>query len=234
MVDANRAYGRRVPQQSTSSPDLYLSRADPVLAGVIDQVVREADGVRPTLTPDPAVPPDPYLPTDGYGVLVRAIVSQNISTVASRAIYRRLLERFGGRPPTPQEILDEEPDLRMAVGLSRAKMVYLRSLAEHILSGELDLGRLHELPDEDVVAQLSAVKGVGTWTADIYLIFHMRRPDVLPVGDLELRRTVARVYGLPASPGPTELARIAEPWRPYRSLACLYLWQLTEKTPQIG
>lgn len=221
------------PQQSTSGPEQYLRRADPVLAAVIDRVVREADGVRPTLTPDPAAPPDPYMPTDSYGVLVRAIVSQNISTIASRAIYRRLLDRFGGRPPAPQELLDEDPDLRTAVGLSRAKMVYLRSLAEHILSGELDLDHLHELADEDAVAQLVAVKGVGAWTADIYLIFHLRRPDVLPVGDLELRRTVGRVYGLARPPGPAELQRIAEPWRPQRSLACIYLWQLTEKTPQV-
>lgn len=106
------------------------------------------------------------MPTDHYGVLTRAIVSQNISTIASRAIYRRLLDRFGGRPLTNEEILATDPDeLRLATGLSHAKTALLRSLAEHILSGELELERLHLLPEEDVVVQLSAVKGIGVWPA---------------------------------------------------------------------
>jgi len=169
------------------------------------------------------------MPTDHYGVLVRAIVSQNISNIASRAIYQRLRERFGGNPPTPEEILAADPDeLRLAAGLSRAKTASLRSLAEHIVSGEIDLERVHLLPDEEVVAQLVAVKGIGTWTADIFLIFHLNRPDVLAAGDLEIRRAVERQYGLTGLPRPTEVERIAEPWRPHRTLACLYLWQSME------
>jgi DNA-3-methyladenine glycosylase II len=221
--------------RSGTTPEAYLRHADPVLGAVIEEIIREDGGARPTLTPDPTLPPDPTMPTDSYGVLVRAIVSQNISTVASRSIYRRLTERFGGRPPTPLEILAEDPDeLRPAAGLSRAKTASLRSLAEHIVSGELDLERLHELPDDDVVAQLDAVRGIGRWTADIFLIFHLQRPDVLAVGDLEIRRTVEHVYGLPGLPGPTEVERIAEPWRPYRTLACLYLWRLAERPSRIS
>jgi DNA-3-methyladenine glycosylase II len=216
------------------TPEEHLRRADPVLGAVIDDVIREAGGVRPMLPPDPAAPRDPDIPADHYGVLIRAIVSQNISSFASRAIFRKLTERFGGRPPTPQEILEEDPDeLRVAAGLSRAKTVSLRSLAECIVSGVLELDRLHELSDEDVIAQLTAVKGIGVWTADMFLIFHLYRPDVLPVGDLELRRTVERVYDLPERLAPAEFVRMAEPWRPYRSLACVYLWQLAEKTPRL-
>src|SRR5215217_6765364 len=125
-------------------PEEELRQADPVLRAIIDAVVR--DGKRPKLHADPGRPRDPNMPTDRYGVLVRAIVSQNISEIASRAIYMRLIERFGGRPPTPEEILAGGPDeLRLAVGLSRAKIASFRSLAEHLLSGELRLGRLHEL-----------------------------------------------------------------------------------------
>jgi DNA-3-methyladenine glycosylase II len=224
--------------QTTRTPEEHLRRADEALGAVIDQVVR--DGDRPTLAPDltlapdPTMPPDPNMPTDRYGVLVRAIVSQNISEIASRSIYRRLIERFGGRPPRPQEILDVDPDeLRAPVGLSRAKVAALHSLADHIVSGELALERLRELPDEDVIAQLVSVKGIGTWTADIFLIFHLHRPDVLPAGDLGLRHAVERAYGLDGLPSPADVERIAEPWRPHRTLASLYLWRTVEATPQV-
>jgi DNA-3-methyladenine glycosylase II len=189
---------------------------------------REDDGARP------ALPHDPDLPTDRYGVLVRAIVSQNLSATASRSIYRRLTERFGGQTPAPQKLLDDDTDeLCAAAGLARAKAASLRALAEHIVSGRLDLERLHELPDEDVVAQLVAVKGIGTWTADMFLIFHLHRPDVLPAGDIGLRRAVETAYGLDSRPGPAELQRIAEPWRPHRTLACLYLWRMADAMPQV-
>ena len=213
------------------SPEQHLRRADSVLGAIIDKVIEDNGGPLKTV-PNPALPPDPNMPTDHYGVLVRAIVSQNISNLASRAIYQRLRERFGDRPPTPEEILATDPDeLRLAAGLSRAKTASLRSLAEHIVSGDLELDRLHVLPDEEVVAQLGAVKGIGTWTADIFLIFHLNRPDVLAAGDLEIRRAVERHYALPELPRPADVERIAEPWRPYRTLACLYLWRWAE-TPR--
>jgi DNA-3-methyladenine glycosylase II len=219
-------------QPHPETPEEHLRRSDPVLRKIIDGVVR--DGNQPALLPDPTAPPDPNMPTDRYGVLVRAIVSQNISNSASRSIYRRLTDRFGGHPPTPAEILDDDPDkLFQASGLSRAKTASLRSLAEHIDSGALDLERLHELPDEDVIAQLSAVKGIGIWTADMFLMFHLYRPDVLPVGDVGLRRAVERAYSLATPPGPAGLERIAEPWRPYRTLACVYLWRTVEETPMV-
>jgi DNA-3-methyladenine glycosylase II len=219
---------------SARTAEEYLRAADLVLRSTMDRVVRESGGARPTLALDTAVPSDPAMPTDRYGVLLRSIVNQNLSGGASRTIYQRLIERFGGRPPAPQEILDDDPEeLRTAAGLSRAKTASLRSLAEHIVSGELDLDGLHDLPDGDVLARLQAVKGIGPWTADIFLLFHLHRPDVLPVGDLGLRHAVEIVYELTDLPDAAELRGIAEPWRPHRSLACVYIWRATQTTPQV-
>jgi DNA-3-methyladenine glycosylase II len=219
---------------SAVTPEDHLRDADPVLGAIIDQVLSENGGIALTMPPNPALPPDPNIPADGYGMLVRAIVSQNISIIASTAIYRRLNERFGDRLPTPQEILAEDPDeLRLAAGLSRAKVASLRSLAEHINSTQLDLEGLHALADDEVVTQLVAVKGIGAWTAHMFLIFHLHRPDVLPVGDLEIRRCLQSEYQLPATPRPAEVTRIAEPWRPHRTAACLYLWHVAHAAPRL-
>jgi DNA-3-methyladenine glycosylase II len=169
---------------------------------------------------------------DHYGALVRAITGQQLSVLAARAIYGRLTDRFGGRPPTPQEIvLDDPEELRAAAGLSRAKVSYLRSLAEHVISGELELARLDELSDEDVAVELLAVKGIGLWTAQMFLMFHLDRPDVLPTGDLGIRRAIERAYGLNDLPDAETTERIAQPWRPHRTLACRYLWRSLHNEP---
>jgi len=191
-----------------------------VLAGVIE-------AVGPTLGDARA-----GRPQDHYGALVRAIVGQQLSTRAARSIYVRLTERFDGRTPTPEQVLADEPEeLRAAAGLSRAKVGYLRSLAEHALSGELELERLDELPDEDVIAELVAVKGLGLWTAQMFLMFQLERPDVLPVGDLGIRRAIERAYALPELPDPATMEQIAQPWRPHRTLACRYLWRSLQNEP---
>jgi DNA-3-methyladenine glycosylase II len=202
-------------------PVEHLRAADPVLRALIDEI--GVDGLG-----DPRA----GRPTDHYGALVRSIIGQQLSTSAARAIYTRLTDRFGGRTPTPVEVLEDDPDeLRAAAGLSRAKVSFLRSLAEHVIDGSLDLESLDALPDEDVTAALIAVKGLGTWTADMFLMFHLQRPDVLPVGDLGLRRAIMLRYGLPELPTPSEMERIGEPWRPYRTLACRYLWRSLAATP---
>jgi DNA-3-methyladenine glycosylase II len=170
-------------------------------------------------------------PDDAYGSLVPTIVGQQLSTKAARSIYERLTALFDGRTPTPPELLAADPEDVRSVGLSRPKVAYLRSLAEHVESGELELARLSELPDEEVTEQLTAVKGLGQWTADMFLIFHLGRPDVLPVGDLGVRRAVERVYGLPDLPDAAQLTEIGEPWRPHRSLASLYLWRSLDNEP---
>jgi DNA-3-methyladenine glycosylase II len=202
-------------------PVQALRVADPVLARVIADV--GVDGLG-----DPRA----GRPDDHYGALVRSIVGQQLSTKAARAIYGRLTERFGGRTPTPAEVLEDDADqLRTAAGLSHAKVRYLRSLAEHVLDGSLELEKLDELPDEEVIAELTAVKGIGTWSAHMFLMFHLQRPDVLPVGDLGIRRAVMLRYGLEQLPDPATIERIAAPWRPYRTLACRFLWRSLDATP---
>ena len=198
-----------------------LRAADPVLAGLIDGIGIDGLG-----------DPRRGRPRDRYGALVRSIVGQQLSTKAARAIYGRLIDRYGGRTPTPEEVLADDPDeLRQAAGLSRAKVVFLRSLAEHVLDGSLELNKLGRLSDERVIAELVAVKGLGPWSAHMFLMFQLERPDVLPVGDLGIRRAVMLLYELDEMPGPELLSRIAAPWRPHRTLACLYLWRSLDATP---
>ena len=170
-------------------------------------------------------------PDDAYGALLRAIVGQQLSVKAARTIYDRLCGLYGDRTPTPAELIATDPDDLRGVGLSRAKASYLRDLAEHVEDGELDLERLPELPDEEVGEQLIAVKGLGRWTVDMFLMFHLGRPDILPVGDLGIRRAVEIAYGLDGLPDPATLTRIAEPWQPHRTLACLYLWASLDNEP---
>jgi DNA-3-methyladenine glycosylase II len=171
-------------------------------------------------------------PSDHYGTLVRSIVGQQLSTKAAGSIYARLIDRFGGRPPTPEEVLANDPEeLRAAAGLSRGKVTYLRSLAEHVLSGSLQLDSLTDLTDDEVIAELVAVKGLGVWSAHMFLMFHLERPDVLPVGDLGIRRAMMLRYALEALPEAAEMEQLAQPWRPYRTLACRFLWRSLDATP---
>jgi DNA-3-methyladenine glycosylase II len=200
----------------------HLRTADPVMARLIDRF-GDPDGVLARRGPRPG---------DAYGTLVRSIVGQQLSARAARTIFERLMALFGGRTPTPRELLDADPEQLRRVGMSRAKVAFLRDLAEHVEDGELRLEGLAELPDDLVFEQLVAIKGLGPWSVHMFLIFHLGRPDVLPVGDLGIRRAVKVEYGLKELPAAGELERIAEPWRPHRSLACLYLWRSLDNRPQ--
>ena len=173
-------------------------------------------------------------PDDAYGTLVRSITGQQLSTKAAATIYGRLTELYDGRTPTPQEILDTDPEQLRSVGLSGAKAAYLRDLAEHIVDGELPVDRLAEMPDAQVYAQLTAIKGLGRWTVDMFLMFHLGRPDILPVGDLGVRKAIQTHYGLQELPKPAQMEQIAEAWRPHRTLASLYLWESLDNRPGAG
>lgn len=214
------AGSRTTPVAAGPEAIQYLQDADPVLGALIRAHgplnVEERRRARPA---------------EAYGALLRSIVGQQLSTKAAATIYGRLAALFGDNAPTPEALLAIDPDELRAVGLSRNKASYLRSLAEHVVSGELELDRLSDLPDEEVAAQLTAVKGLGPWTAHMFLIFHLSRPDVLPVGDLGVRRGAQLAYGMDELPTPAELTEIAEPWRPQRSLACLYLWRSLDNEP---
>jgi DNA-3-methyladenine glycosylase II len=215
------AGSRSTPVSVNSGALGELRTADEVIGRLIDDFG----------SPDEVLRRRGRRPGDAYGALVRSIVGQQLSTKAARTIYERLIELFDGRTPTPAELLEADPEDIRGAGLSRPKVAYLRDLAEHVEDGELELERLAELPDEEVSAQLTEVKGLGQWTADMFLLFHLNRPDVLPVGDLGVRNAARTVYGLEALPTPAELEAIAEPWRPYRSLGALYLWRSLANEP---
>jgi DNA-3-methyladenine glycosylase II len=170
-------------------------------------------------------------PADAYGALLRAIVGQQLSTKAARTIYGRILELFDGRTPTPEQLLEAEESGLRAAGLSGRKVEYVRDLASHVISGELELDRLGELSDEEVIAEIVAVRGLGVWTAEMFLIFHLERPDVLSGGDLGIRKAVQVAYGLEEMPPPARVLEIGQPWRPHRSLASLYLWESLAAVP---
>ena len=170
-------------------------------------------------------------PNDAYGALLRAIVGQQLSTKAARTIYLRVLDIFDGGTPSPEQLLGvSEEDLR-AAGLSGRKVSYIRDLAAHVISGELELDRLEELEDEQVIEEIVAVRGLGRWSAEMFLIFHLERPDVLSGGDLGIRKAVQIEYGLKKMPTPEKVIEIGEPWSPNRSLASLYLWESLAAVP---
>lgn len=170
-------------------------------------------------------------PADAYGALLRAIVGQQLSTKAARTIYGRVVDLFDGTTPAPEQLLEaEETDLRGA-GLSGRKVEYIRDLASHVIDGELELDRLPELSDEKVIEEIVAVRGLGLWTAEMFLIFHLERPDVLSGGDLGIRKAVQIEYELEEMPTPTQVLEIGEAWRPHRSLASLYLWESLANAP---
>jgi DNA-3-methyladenine glycosylase II len=167
---------------------------------------------------------------DPFKALVRAIVGQQLSAKAAATIFSRfeaLFEAF----PTPMQVVAVADDRLRAVGLSTQKLGYLRDLCSRIEQGQLPLDVLDHLDDEAVIEKLTCVKGVGRWTAEMFLIFRLQRPDVLPLGDLGIIKAVQRAYKLRKAPSADRLARIGEAWRPYRSVACWYLWASLNNEP---
>jgi DNA-3-methyladenine glycosylase II len=162
-----------------------------------------------------------------FEMLARAIVFQQLSTKAATTIYGRLEEAAGGQL-TPEAIQNLSVGEMRRAGLSRQKLGYIRDLAEHALSGKVDFARLPSMTDEQVIESLTDIKGVGVWTAHMFLIFSLRRPNVLPVGDLGVRMAIQRAYKKRKIPTPKQIEQIAKGWHPYCSYAAWYLWRSLE------
>jgi DNA-3-methyladenine glycosylase II len=199
------------------TPDDYararrvLLRRDPVLAALIRQYgpCRLGDALR----------------VDHFSALVRAIIFQQLSTKAASTIHGRLLALLRDGQVSPEAVAAISEQQFRAAGISRQKVLYLRDLCAKISSGAVQLDAVEALDDEDVIAALTTVKGIGRWTAEMFLMFRLQRPDVLPVGDLGILTAVQRAYGLRKRPTPDRLRRLGEAWKPYRSVACWYLWR---------
>jgi DNA-3-methyladenine glycosylase II len=206
------------------SPEEYararrvLMRRDPVLAPVIKKH-RER-----SLIEGP--------PVDPFSALVRTIVGQQLSTKAAATIHGRLIALMPAGIATPQAIATLGDAQLRQVGLSRQKSAYLRDLAAKSVSGELHLDSLSEMTDEQVIEAITKVKGLGRWSAEMFLMFRLRRPDVLPVDDLGIVNAIHRLYKLRKKPSADRIRKMGETWRPYRTVACYYLWRSLENTPQ--
>jgi DNA-3-methyladenine glycosylase II len=183
-----------------------LASREPAFARVI-----ERDGV-----------PEPRHSEPGAHTLLRTIVGQQVSVAAARSMWAKLEAAYGS-PPDLKRILKATDEELRAAGISRQKAGYARSLAELVLSGELDLARL-PADDEDAIALLTKIKGIGRWSAEIYLLFAEGRPDVWPAGDLAVQVGIGRILGLPEKPTEKRLRELAEPWRPYRGAAAVLAW----------
>jgi DNA-3-methyladenine glycosylase II len=192
----------------------HLRKTDPALAAVIDRVGAY----------------DAPRRADPYAALVRAILFQQLAGAAASAIQRKFFALYSpdDRPPTPAEMLETSDEKFRSAGVSRQKAGYLRDLAAHVADERLDLTALPSLPDEEVIESITAVKGLGEWSAHMFLMFHLGRPDVLPIGDLGVRNGMRITYGLPAMPTPKEALVIGAPWAPFRSVGSWYMWRATE------
>jgi DNA-3-methyladenine glycosylase II len=190
----------------------HLRKVDPVMRKVIDRV-----------GPCTLVPR-----ADPYTALCQAIFSQQVSTAAAASMFGKFKKLFLGGRPTPGrvlKVLDGDPEVVRSCGLSRQKQVYIRDLAERFHRRSIPVQRFPEMSDEEVIEALIPVKGVGRWTAEMFLIFVMNRPDLLPVDDLGVRKGVQVFYGLDEMPSKLETAMVGEAWRPWRSVATWYLWR---------
>jgi DNA-3-methyladenine glycosylase II len=200
-----------------------LAATDPAMSGLVERF-GTVDLVARFRRRVPAIAGDPFV------ALLRSIVGQQLSTTSAEAIFGRFVALAGEGALTPAVVLTaSDADLR-EVGLSRRKVEYVRDLAARVEDGRLDLGALRRLDDDEVVATISAVRGLGRWSAELFLLFHLRRPDVFPAGDLVLRRGVRDLYGLELIPPEPEARARAERWHPHRSLAAMYLWELVARS----
>jgi DNA-3-methyladenine glycosylase II len=211
------------PQDSAanwSQAEAHLRAASPHLARAIDLV-----------GPCTLAPRKDY-----FVVLCKAIFTQQISTTVATVLFGRFRDKFPSRRPTPALVLDamnRNPECFAGCGLSRQKRRYVRDLAEHFATNQIPTRKLAAMSDEDVIDALVKVKGIGRWTAEMFLIFNLNRPDVLPVDDLGLQQGAQKVFGLKKVPDKKALTKMAEPWRPYRSIATWYIWRGVSKMNEL-
>ncbi len=187
---------------------LHLKKSDPVMRGIIDRI-----GPCKMQFGEPV-----------FHSLAEAIVYQQLNGKAAATIFKRFAA-LAGDPLTPKGILKLTPEHMRSAGLSKQKASYLFDMAERAHRGELDFSRLPDLSDQEVIEHLTQVKGVGVWTAHMFLMFTLRRPNILPTGDYGVRMAMKKAYNKRKPPKPEAMEKIAEPWAPYRSIACWYLWQ---------
>jgi DNA-3-methyladenine glycosylase II len=209
--------------ERTREEAMALAAADPAMAelverfGTVDFIARFRRRV-------PSIVGDPFV------ALLRSIVGQQLSTASAEAIYGRLIALAGERPRPADIIAASDADLRK-VGLSGRKVEYVHDLAARVEDGRLDLKAMRRLSDEEVIEQISAVRGLGRWSADLFLLFYLQRRDVFPAGDLVLRQAIRALDGLDATPDERAARARAERWSPHRSLAATYLWELSRRGP---
>jgi DNA-3-methyladenine glycosylase II len=196
----------------------HLSDSDPVFARIVEQVGPLQMTAR----------------SERFQALVRAIIFQQLAGAAATTIFNRFVKQIGGgRFPTPARVLAATDEEMRACGLSRGKMLYLRDLAAHVRDRRLNFHRFSGMEDEEIITHLTGVKGIGRWTAEMFLMFNLLRPDVMPGGDLGVRNALAKAYGMDKPPSPKEIVTFAERWRPYRTAAAWYLWRsLAVITPE--
>jgi DNA-3-methyladenine glycosylase II len=200
-------------------PVKYLSRVDPQLEVVINTIGKYSIKLR----------------TDAFQSLVESIIYQQLAGSAANVIYTRFIKYYNNMMPTPMDIIStSDMELKSKIGLSSKKVQYLKDLATKIAERKLSLDLLTTLSDEEVINQLIQVKGIGRWTAEMFLIFCLGRPDVLPVTDLGIRKAMHNIYSLSELPKPAEMLAIAQPWRPHRTVATWYLWKSLSKFSTIG
>ncbi len=190
----------------------HLQAADPVIGGIIQRV-----GAYRMQFRDP-----------GFETLVRSIVYQQLSGRVAKVIFGRLLAAVPGGILTPENVLALRPAKMRALGLSKQKTIYIRDLARHTRAGTVDFAALPALDDAAVIERLTQVKGVGVWTAHMFLMFALRRTNVLPTGDLGIRAAIRKAYALPELPKPAEIEALAKSWHPYCTVASWYLWRSLE------
>jgi DNA-3-methyladenine glycosylase II len=196
----------------------HLSANDPVLAKVI-----EAHGT-PDLNPH----------NDHYGELVNSIVAQQLSSRAGNTIWQRVLDLFGGKMPTPAQLIAVDKEKIRACGVSYSKVAYMKDLAQHVIDKRLDLKHVSTMPNDQLIEQLIAIKGIGVWSAHMFMIFGLGRLDILPVGDLGVRKAAMKLYGLRQLPSPERLVKLSKQnsWPPYESIAAWYLWKSLDNAPK--